>query len=95
MRIAVLAWGSLIWDRPSLNIVDDFLTRGPLLPGEFCRVSGGGRLTLVIDEAFGASCQTYVAVSACGDRNAALENLWIREVRRMKCCQSTCEGMAG
>lgn len=79
MRIAVLAWGSLIWCRRGLDIAEDFKSRGPLLPVEFCRVSGGGRLTLVIDEAFGASCPTYVAVSACGDLDTALENLWIRE----------------
>ncbi len=59
--------------------MEDFKPGGPLLPIEFCRVSGGGRLTLVIDEAFGASCQTYVAESACGDLDAALKNLWIRE----------------
>lgn len=79
MKIAVLAWGSLIWDGRGLDIAEDFEPRGPLLPVEFCRVSGGGRLTLVIDEAFGASCLTYVAVSACGDLDAALENLWTRE----------------
>ncbi len=79
MRIAVLAWGSLISDRRELAIARDFKPCGPQLPIEFCRVSGGGRLTLVIDEAFGASCPTYVAASACGDLDAALKNLWIRE----------------
>ncbi len=79
MRIAVLAWGSLIWDRRELAVAGDFNPFGPLLPVEFCRVSAGGRLTLVIDEAFGTSCPTYVAASACGDLDAALENLWIRE----------------
>jgi hypothetical protein len=79
MRIAVLAWGSLIWNRRELAIAEDFKPDGLLLPVEFCRVSGGGRLTMVIDEAFGVSCPTYVAASACGDLDAALENLWIRE----------------
>lgn len=79
MRIGVLAWGSLIWDRRALEIVEDFQPCGLQLSVEFCRVSGGGRLTLVIDEAFGASCPTYVAVSAFGDLDAALENLWIQE----------------
>ncbi|MBX5242711.1 hypothetical protein [Rhizobium sp. NLR22b] len=79
MTIAVLAWGSLIWDRRDLAIASEFMQRGPILPVEFARISGDGRLTLVIDEAFGASCSTYYALSACSDLNAALENLWTRE----------------
>lgn len=79
MRVAIFAWGSLIWNRRELAIMEDFKPGGPHLPIEFCRVSGGGRLTLVIDEAFGASCPIYVAESACGDLDAALKNLWIRE----------------
>lgn len=79
MRIAVLAWGSLVWDRRELAITEDFRPCGPHLPIEFCRVSGDGRLTLVIDETFGTSCKTYSALSAYGDLNAALENLWTRE----------------
>jgi|ERR1700722_20034508 hypothetical protein len=78
MRITRSCMGSLIWDG-SLNIVEDFMPRGPLLPVEFCRVSRGGRLTLAIDEAFGAPCSTYIAMSACSDLNAAMDNLWIRE----------------
>ncbi len=79
MKIAVLAWGSLVWDRQELAIAEDFRPNGPDLPVEFCRVSGDGRLTLVIGEAVGTSCQTYSALSAHDDLDAALENLWIRE----------------
>lgn len=79
MRIAVLAWGSLVWDRKGLAVADDFKPNGPRLPIEYCRVSGGVRLTLVIDEAFGASCATYSALSAVGDLDAAIENLRLRE----------------
>ena len=79
MKIAVLAWGSLIWDQRELMIADDFNLVGPQLPIEFCRISGGGRLTLVIDEAFGPFCTTYAARSSFTDLNAALENLWVRE----------------
>lgn len=79
MKIAVLAWGSLVWDRRGLAIDDDFSLLGPILPIEFCRVSGNGRLTLVIDEMFGALCATYVAQSSFTDLNGALENLWTRE----------------
>ena len=79
MRIAIFAWGSLIWDRRELAIMEDFKPGGPHLPIEFCRVSGGGRLTLVIEEVFGTSCQTYFAESANGDLDAAIENLCVRE----------------
>lgn len=79
MRIAVLAWGSLVWDRRELAIAEAFKANGPRLPIEFCRVSGDGRLTLVINEALGTPCPTYVAESACGDLDAALKNLWVRE----------------
>ncbi len=79
MRVAVLGWGSLIWDRRELAIAGDFMQCGPYLPIEFCRVSGDGRLTLAIDETFGASCATYSAVSAAGDLDAAIENLRLRE----------------
>jgi hypothetical protein len=79
MKIAVLGWGSLIWDRRTLAIAEDFKPCGPHLSIEFCRVSGGGRLTLVIAEDFGTSCKTYAAMSAFSDLNAALENLWTRE----------------
>lgn len=79
MMIAVLAWGSLVWDRRELVIAEDFRPVGPLLPIEFSRVSRAGRLTLVIDEAFGASCATYSASSDVGDLDVAIENLRLRE----------------
>lgn len=79
MKIAVFAWGSLVWDRRELAIADDFRPYGLHLPIEFGRVSENRRLTLVIDEAFGMSCTAYVAVSTFGDLDAAIENLRIRE----------------
>src|SRR5690348_6923778 len=52
--IVCLGWGSLIWDPRDLPLVDPrpelWQADGPELPIEFARVSGGGRLTLVIDE---------------------------------------------
>lgn len=48
MRIAVIGWGSLIWDLRDLDIEGEWNTDGPLLPIEFARVSGGNRLTLVL-----------------------------------------------
>lgn len=79
MKIAVVAWGSLVWDRRELSIVKAFKSSGPHLPIEFCRVSRDRRLTLVIDEASGASCTTYSAVSASRELGAAIENLRLRE----------------
>ena len=79
LRISILAWGSLVWDRKDLAIGADFAPAGPWLPVEFCRVSRDGCLTLVIDEAFGAPCITYSALSTFDDLEAAIENLRIRE----------------
>lgn len=48
MRIAVIGWGSLIWDPRDLQIEDEWHSDGPMLPVEFARVSSGNRLTLVL-----------------------------------------------
>ncbi len=79
MKIAVIAWGSLVWEPGALQAAAAFAANGPLLPIEFCRVSGDGRLTLVVDETFGAVCTTLSAPSALEDLDAAIENLRIRE----------------
>lgn len=81
MRIAVLAWGSLVWNRRDLAVATEFEPKGPQLPIEFSRVSGDGRLTLVIDELIGAACTTYAAPSAFAQLDSALQDLWIREGR--------------
>lgn len=83
MRIGVLGWGSLIWDLRDLSVASNFSLSGPILPVEFCRVSGNDnpprRLTLVIDDDVGVQCQTYVALSSFDDLEAARENLRGRE----------------
>ncbi len=79
VKIAVIAWGSLVWDPRTLQAAAEFAPNGPLLPIEFCRVSDNGRLTLVIDETFGAVCATHSAPSALEDLDAAIENLRARE----------------
>jgi hypothetical protein len=79
VKSAILAWGSLVWDRRDLKTAAEFAADGPLLPIEFCRISADGRLTLAIDETFGAVCKTYSAPSALEDLNAAIENLRARE----------------
>jgi hypothetical protein len=79
MRCAILAWGSIVRDRKELHVAADFAPNGPLLPIEFCRVSRDGRLTLVVDERFGAVCTAYSAPSAIENLDAAIENLRLRE----------------
>jgi hypothetical protein len=83
MRVAIVAWGSLVWDRRALAIAGDFEPNGPRLPIEFCRVSGRGnaprRLTLVIDENMGCSCLSYSALSRFDNLTSAMENLRQRE----------------
>lgn len=46
--IACLGWGSLIWNPDGLPVADGWSPDGPQLPIEFARVSGRGRLTLVV-----------------------------------------------
>lgn len=81
--IAVLGWGSLIWNPCELAVASEFSLSGLMLPIEFCRVSGNDqpprRLTLVIDDDIGIQCQTFVALGAFDDLDAARENLRVRE----------------
>jgi hypothetical protein len=81
MKIAVLAWGSLLWEPSSLRIVTDWEAGGPSLPLEFSRVSSSraGALTLVIDPQYGVATPTYFAVSDQQELEAAIENLRKRE----------------
>ncbi|MDP3531965.1 MAG: hypothetical protein Q8S31_01585 [Alphaproteobacteria bacterium] len=48
-HVAVLGWGSLIWNPGGLNIYGQFVPGGPTLPVSFTRISQDGRLTLVVD----------------------------------------------
>ena len=79
MPIAILAWGSLLWDPQQLRLATEFKQSGPQLPLAFSRVSRDGRLTLVLDEQNGNPCGTYTAISACADLEAAISNLAERE----------------
>jgi hypothetical protein len=81
VKIAVLAWGSLVWDPRELRTAAAFAPNGPLLPIEFCRISSDGRLTLVIDKAVGDLCRTYSAPSVFTSLDTAIENLRERETR--------------
>ena len=79
MKIAVLAWDLLVRDRRELQVATNFEPNGPLLPIEFCRVSSDGRLTLVVDETFGAVCTIHSAPSAIQSLDEAIENLRLKE----------------
>lgn len=79
MKIAVLGWGSLIWDMRNLRIAGVWKNGGPVLPIEFSRVSGDGRLTLVIDPLHGVSVTTRFAHSEFINLNDAIANLRERE----------------
>lgn len=67
MKIAILGWGSLIWDFRSEfdKHHEEWQFDGPSLPIEFSRVSESrnGALTLVIDENHGEMCRVAYAFS--------------------------------
>jgi hypothetical protein len=79
MKIAILGWGSLIWDPRSLHVVGNWDKSGPTLPIEFSRISDDGRLTLVIDERNGVDVPTRVAESALPIADLAASDLQSRE----------------
>ncbi len=79
VRIAILAWGSLIWSPRSLSFVGEWQLGGPILPIEFSRVAVNRRLTLVIDERDGVEIRTRHALSAHSSLEDAITNLQERE----------------
>ncbi|WP_177763124.1 hypothetical protein [Flavobacterium sp. I3-2] len=80
MKIAILGWGSLIWDSRNLRFDKKigWNTGGPILPIEFARISGDGRLTLVITES-GTNVKTLYSISESNNIEEAKENLRSRE----------------
>lgn len=79
MKIAVLGWGSLIWDPRNLKIKQrHWFLDGPSLPIEFARISSRGRLTLVIYPP-AKKIQTLWNWMEIEDLNHAIENLTERE----------------
>lgn len=83
MKIAILGWGSLIWDSRALEIErilvgNGWFSDGPMLPIEFARISNDGRLTLVIVEGK-KEVQTLYAISKFKELDHAIHDLARRE----------------
>lgn len=87
-RIAILGWGSLLWDeRPEFDKTHhDWRLDGPILPLEFSRVSAtrNDALTLVIDTNNGTDCKTAYAMSKRQNPVDTIEDLRCREGTIMK-----------
>lgn len=84
MTIAILAWGSLIWDDnwPEFDRQrGEWLKDGPMLPLEFSRVSASRHkaLTLVIDTVNGKDCKVMYAESKRTNPDDAIADLRDRE----------------
>ena len=83
-RIAIIGWGSLIWDLEILTPRTSGawqMAAGPKLPMEFSRVSPKRKLGLAVclDPVVGVPCQTHVIRSTRLDIAAAIEDLRARE----------------
>jgi len=81
-KIAILGWGSLLWDPRSLSKhIGSWQNDGPLLPVEFSRFSAvrSNALTLVIDPEHGATVPVYYAISRRNDLQLAIQDLAFRE----------------
>jgi hypothetical protein len=78
MRIVCLGWGSLIWEPKELPIDGEWYKDGPLLPVEFTRISGDGRVTLIIDSEAEPVPVLWAKITVV-DIGAARESLRVRE----------------
>lgn len=80
MKIAILGWGSLIWQPKELAFDKDYgwKENGPILPIEFARISKDSRLTLVITSN-GTKVPVLYTLSKYDNLDEAILNLAIRE----------------
>lgn len=82
-RVALIAWGSLVYDPGNLPLSSAWRTDGPLLPVEFCRQSRDEKITLVLTP--GMPCVTTLWVTlAVEDVAQARQLLADREARPHK-----------
>jgi hypothetical protein len=84
VRIAILGWGSLIWDPRDLPREGAWQEGGPVLPIEFSRISSDGRLTLVIDPDNDELVPTRFVLSPRADLEDAISDLCVREGAKSK-----------
>ena len=83
-KIAILGWGSLIWDLENLSAHttgDWLMEAGPRLPMEFSRISPKRKMGLVVclDPLHGVGCVTHVMRSSKHDINDVINDLAARE----------------
>ena len=78
MKIVFLGWGSLIWCPRDLQIRGKWHEDGPCLPVELARISGDGRLTLVLYQN-ADRVQVLWADAEVNSLDKAVENLCQRE----------------
>lgn len=80
MKIAILGWGSLIWQPKELKFDANigWKENGPVLPIEFARISKDGRLTLVITPN-ATEVPILYAISSFDSLDLAVLNLAVRE----------------
>jgi hypothetical protein len=83
-KIAVLGWGSLLWDRSRWEFDEqheDWEFDGPVLKLEFSRKSKSrlDALTLVIDPIHGQECQVAYSLSKRATLDEAIADLCARE----------------
>jgi hypothetical protein len=83
-KIAILGWGSLLWDKSQKEFDEwheDWKLDGPVLKLEFSRKSASrlNALTLVIDPVHGQQCQVAYAMSKRASPEQAIADLRARE----------------
>jgi hypothetical protein len=83
MRVAILAWGSLIYNSTGLRLASDWAISDLVLPLEFSRVSSKADmqdcLSLVIDPVNGSPCYVAAAESAFTNLSCVINEMFERE----------------